>query len=281
MKKKLASIILVCVLIICSGLFSFIQAQNVLYTIKSGDNLIKISDKFNCSVEQLIRLNNIENPDKIIKGNKLKIPLNQIIYDIQKGDTLTKIARRFKVNLDRLISLNNINNPDRIMVGSSIKIPKLTEKTDEHTKKYTIASRRNILQFIWPLQGKISSDYGWRTHPIHLKRQFHCGIDIAVPKGSPVYASEEGVVIFSGWSKGYGRLVILQHRDNKKTYYAHNLRLLVKKGARIKQGKIIALSGNSGVSTGPHLHFEVRNNNQTIDPLKYLNQQYLRNNFKL
>ena len=81
--------------------------------------------------------------------------------------------------------------------------------------------------------------------------------------------------------QGYGNLVIIEHRRNKKTYYAHNLELIVREGEIVKRGKIIAFSGNSGVSTGPHLHFEIRYYNRSENPMKYLNQKYFRNGFRV
>ena len=277
MQKNKTIILLTIFLVIIIGFSAIIQAQNIIYTIQKGDTLINIANKFNCSLEKIIKINEIKNPDKIIVGNNLKVPQTQKTYKVKKGDTLSKIARKLSITVKKIINLNNIVNPDKILVGRNLTVPANTDIN----KRYNLNSRRNTLHFVWPVQGKISSYYGWREHPIRHERDYHKGIDIAVSIGSPVYAAEEGIVIYSGWSQGYGRLVIIQHRNNKKTYYAHNLRLLVNKGDRIKQGKIIALSGSSGVSTGPHVHFEIRDNNKTIDPLRYLNKQYLKNNFKL
>ncbi len=121
-----------------------------------------------------------------------------------------------------------------------------------------------------PVEGRISSGFGTRFHPIDKKTKFHGGIDIAVPKGTPVGAAAEGIVKFAGWKGGYGNLVIIEHPDGTQTRYGHNDKLLVAEGQKISAGEKISLSGSTGKSTGPHLHFEVRINGKPVDPQKYL-----------
>lgn len=123
---------------------------------------------------------------------------------------------------------------------------------------------------IWPTNGRITSGYGRRIHPITQKVQVHNGVDIRVRKGTSVKAAADGVVEFSGYRGGYGWTVILRHGHGYKTLYAHNSDLLVKVGQRVKKGSAIALSGNSGTSTGPHLHYEVWVNNQRTNPISFL-----------
>ncbi len=123
---------------------------------------------------------------------------------------------------------------------------------------------------IWPLEGRITSRFGPRTHPITKKPDHHTGIDIAVPVGTPVKAVADGVVHFSGWSPGYGYTIILDHDYGLQTLYAHNSKLLVGAGTVVKKGQIVAHSGNTGNSTGPHLHFEIIRRGQAIDPMTYL-----------
>lgn len=257
-------------------LSTIINAEGIItYLVKRGDSLSKIATRFNTSIKELVEFNNIKNPDLIYTNQVIRIPENSAqLYEIKKGDSLNLIAKKFRISVVELINVNKIKNPDQIYVGESLIIP--AQKPYE----YQLASRKLRINYIWPVQGRISSDYGWREHPIYKERSFHTGIDISVPYGTPVYASESGNVEFSGWSEGYGNLVIIRHRDNSLTYYGHNLKLLVKKGEEIKQGKIISLSGNSGVSTGPHLHFEIRIDNKHTNPLRYLNTKYLENNFR-
>jgi murein DD-endopeptidase MepM/ murein hydrolase activator NlpD len=125
----------------------------------------------------------------------------------------------------------------------------------------------------WPAPGyyKITSPYGYRTHPILKKKKLHTGIDIAVPSGSEVVAANSGKVIYSGYNGGYGNTVIIDHGGKISTLYAHNSKLLVKVGDTVEKGKVISKSGSTGLSTGPHLHFEVRENGEHVDPMKYLN----------
>jgi murein DD-endopeptidase MepM/ murein hydrolase activator NlpD len=124
----------------------------------------------------------------------------------------------------------------------------------------------------WPAPGhtRITSPYGYRTHPILKKKKLHTGIDIAVPSGTSIIAANSGKVIFSGYNGGYGNTVIIDHGGKISTLYAHNSKLLVKVGDEVEKGKVITKSGSTGLSTGPHLHFEVRENGKHVDPMKYL-----------
>lgn len=128
--------------------------------------------------------------------------------------------------------------------------------------------------FIMPVTGRISSPFGWRTHPIFKSRTFHSGIDIAAPHGTPIKAANAGKVIYSGWYGGYGRVVILDHGSctgqPTTTLYAHMSRQKVTVGTNVTRGQVIGLVGSTGYSTGPHLHFEVRINGKPNNPKNYL-----------
>ena len=115
-------------------------------------------------------------------------------------------------------------------------------------------------KWYWPVsRGRITSGIGWRVDPINHKRSWHNGIDIAVPSGTPVQAAGDGVIYFSGLWKGYGNLVVINHGlGGFFSMYGHNSRLLAAVGTRVKAGDVIALSGSTGHSTGPHIHFETR-----------------------
>jgi murein DD-endopeptidase MepM/ murein hydrolase activator NlpD len=123
---------------------------------------------------------------------------------------------------------------------------------------------------IWPVRGRLSSSFGWRYHPVLRKKKLHNGQDIAVPSGTPVLAADSGVVLVSGWQGGYGNFVAIDHGNGISTCYGHNSRLLVQVGDKVQKGQTIALSGSTGLSTGPHVHFEVRRNGTPINPLPYL-----------
>ena len=124
--------------------------------------------------------------------------------------------------------------------------------------------------FVWPVQRtRISSNFGWRIDPFTGLKAWHSGIDLAVPVGTPVKACMSGKVVFAGPKAGYGNLVIIEHKNGLKSYYGHNSKLLVKKGEFVRFGQKIALSGNSGRSTGPHLHFELRDGDLALNPLRW------------
>ena len=128
-----------------------------------------------------------------------------------------------------------------------------------------------------PVKGRISSPFGSRMDPFSQKWRFHAGLDIAAPMGAPIYAIQEGVVVFSGWKGGYGQCVIIEHDypDVPKipqilTKYAHNSKNIVKKGDYVKRGDVIGYIGSTGRSTGPHLHFEVVYKGNPINPIDYI-----------
>ncbi|MGE5599866.1 MAG: murein hydrolase activator EnvC family protein [Bacteroidota bacterium] len=125
-------------------------------------------------------------------------------------------------------------------------------------------------KMMWPVLGRLSSSYGWRRHPVLKKKKFHNGQDIAVATGTPVLAADSGVVQIAGWKGGYGWFVAIDHGRNLSTCYGHNSVLLVKEGDVVVKGQRIALSGSTGLSTGPHLHFEVRINGEPVNPIPYL-----------
>ena len=124
--------------------------------------------------------------------------------------------------------------------------------------------------FHWPVQGKISSGFGWRIDPFTGKRAWHAGIDLAVPEGTPVEACWPGKVVFAGEKGGYGKVVILEHKNGYHTVYGHNAKILVQEGEFVSGGQRIALSGNTGRSTGPHLHFEVRKGDVALNPMAWM-----------
>lgn len=122
----------------------------------------------------------------------------------------------------------------------------------------------------WPTEGKISSPYGWRDSPFGRGQSFHNGIDIANYSETEVCAAGDGTVIFAGWERVYGKTIIIDHGSGFKSKYGHNSALLVKEGDTVEKGETIARMGNTGLSTGPHLHFTVMKWDKTQDPLIYL-----------
>lgn len=123
---------------------------------------------------------------------------------------------------------------------------------------------------IWPISGPITSEFGWRTHPIFGTARFHSGLDIGGDYGIPIYAAAGGTVIYAGWISGYGNAVIIDHGGGVTTLYGHNDSLNVSEGENVAQGQVIAMCGSTGNSTGPHCHFEVRENGEPVSPYGYL-----------
>jgi murein DD-endopeptidase MepM/ murein hydrolase activator NlpD len=125
----------------------------------------------------------------------------------------------------------------------------------------------------WPVAGTISSPYGYRIHPVHDKKKFHTGVDISVPSGSEVKATANGIVSFSGWTEHSGNVVVIEHGHGFSTAYAHNRKALARVGQRIVRGEVIAISGSTGVSTGPHVHYEIWKNNRPTNPAGFLTRR--------
>ena len=133
-----------------------------------------------------------------------------------------------------------------------------------------VPMRRGSRRMMWPANGPKTSDFGWRMHPIYHRVRFHAGIDIGGGYGSPVYAAADGIVIYAGPARGYGWLVIIDHGrrggHDVATAYAHLSRDRVSVGEEVSAGEMIGAIGNEGVSTGPHLHFEVRVDGEPVNP---------------
>jgi murein DD-endopeptidase MepM/ murein hydrolase activator NlpD len=135
--------------------------------------------------------------------------------------------------------------------------------------QYAAAIERPSEAFVFPLDGSLSSGFGWRNISVAGNR-FHGGIDLAAPSGTPIAAARDGVVSKAGWVGAYGYVVYLDHGDGSQTRYAHMMRIDVEAGADVRQGDRLGLVGSTGASTGPHLHFELRFAGRAVDPLLYL-----------
>ena len=208
--------------------------------------------------------------------------------EVRFGDTLLKIAQRYGMTLAELLHLNPGLETARLVVGSQIRVarssaarsrtllalkptgsgglswPDLPEFDGKKGKP--LGSSVPVSKWIWPAKGVFTSGYGWRWGRMHK------GIDIANNVGTPILAVREGTVTYSGWSDGgYGYLVEITHPDGSLSLYAHNSRLLVRRGDVVRQGQVISKMGSTGRSTGPHLHFEIRPAGKgAVNPLKLL-----------
>ena len=131
---------------------------------------------------------------------------------------------------------------------------------------------------IWPCMGRITSNYGFRIHPVSFTSDFHSGLDIANVVNTPIYATAYGTVKFCDWQSGYGRLIILDNGHGYKTYYGHLRKFLVKAGDKVKRGQLIALMGDTGTATGTHLHYEIIFNEHTLNPMAHLKRSLAKAN---
>jgi murein DD-endopeptidase MepM/ murein hydrolase activator NlpD len=162
---------------------------------------------------------------------------------------------------NRTAILNSLNQDKQAAIRAYNELNRLAEELDRVIRELEARNRGvGTGTFRWPVPGhtRITSPFGWRIHPIFRTREFHSGIDIGAPSGRNIVASDGGTVLWADWLGGYGRTVIISH-GNFSTLYAHASTLLVEEGDRVTQGQVIARVGSTGHSTGPHLHFEVRN----------------------
>lgn len=231
----------------------------VTYKVQKGDTLSGISKGFNIPIPILLDWNPNLTPKNLKAGDSLKIPLVPgIMYKPDKTMNISEIAKYFFIAPEEILAINP-SIGSNVPAGKEVFVPVGRVNT----------SFARLADFIWPVYGSISSDFGWRLHPIYGSNRFHTGIDIKVPIGTPVFAARSGKVKHAGWMNGYGNLVIIDHGDFE-TYYAHLSKINVYEGLEVEKGDFIARSGNTGVSTGPHLHFEVRKYGEANDPIAYL-----------
>jgi lipoprotein NlpD len=191
---------------------------------------------------------------------------------VAPGETVYRLALRYGVSPENLMAANSLTDPRDLRVGQMLIIP--DGEIDDSSPPATASAfgwpdpwtvPRADRQFQWPVvAGVVSSPFGMRHGAMHD------GVDIAAPIGTPVYAADDGTVIFVGQIHGYGNAIILQHTGGYVTIYGHNYRNLVSEGAHVARGRQIAEIGTSGRTSGPNLHFEVRYNNQAQNPLAYL-----------
>lgn len=232
-----------------------------VYTVQKGDMVGKIADRFGVSQDAIISLNRLKNTRTIQIGQLLKIPsIDGIIYTVKAGDTPANIADKYRVSLEKIALVNGIAD-NAIPVGAMVFLP------DAKLDWVTIQEINGDL-FHKPLHGSyyISSRYGWRENPFVKARTFHNGIDMATAMGTPIYAALDGTVSSTGYDVTYGNYVIITHHSGYQTMYGHMSKILVSKGKKVTTATRIGLVGNTGQSTGPHVHFTVYKNRATINP---------------
>jgi len=157
-------------------------------------------------------------------------------------------------------------------------IQKMQEESRRRLASYSevtlyLADKHNAARAtpsIWPAEGRITSPFGYRVHPLRLSTEYHSGLDIANEAGTPIYAAADGVVRHSGWAQGYGMCAVVDHGFGYSTLYGHMSEVVAKEGAAVKRGQLIGRMGSTGTSTGNHVHYEVWTGGLPRDPMKFL-----------
>lgn len=268
------------------------QEKNTLYEVVSGDTLSGISLSTNIPLDRLIEMNeNLENENSIIRvGDELIITIpepelsverkEELYYEEEYDEDVIYIDNDDWFTTDSVtrqepsagfrrvvaeVSFRNEKEVSRDIIKEEVvmeAVPKIVERGTKIPPSY-----------IKPLSGgRQSSGFGRRKTPTRGASSYHRGIDWATPTGTAVFASSGGTVAKAGWGGGYGYVVYVNHADGRQTRYAHLSKVLVKSGQSVSQGQRIALSGNTGISSGPHLHFEMLINGTQVNPLNYLNK---------
>jgi LysM repeat protein len=249
----------------------------IVYEVQQGDVVGAIAEKFGVSVNTILWANNLTARSYIRPGDELKIlPQSGLVHMVKKGDTVLKIAQLYDAETQEIVESNRLQKDGAdIVIGEELFIPggEKPQPVIVYSSRPSTFSRVSApppsinvpagAGYIWPTNVRhISQYFGWR----------HTGLDIAGPTGSPLYASRGGTVIKSqcGWNGGYGCYVVLDHGGGVTTLYGHASQLYVSVGQSVSQGQTIAAMGNTGRSTGPHIHFEVRVGGSKQNPLRYV-----------
>jgi murein DD-endopeptidase MepM/ murein hydrolase activator NlpD len=182
---------------------------------------------------------------------------------VQRGQTLWRICRTYGVALERVVAANDIRDAAEIEVGQRIFIP--GARTTMEVPAAPPSPAPSSGDWSWPAEGPVTSRFG-----VPRGSHLHKGIDIDTEKGQAIRAARSGRVVFSGRRGDYGLLVILEHDEGFSSWYAHNSRVLVESGQRVREGEVIAKSGRTGRASGTHLHFEIRHRGKPLDPLTFL-----------
>ncbi len=229
------------------------------YKVQRGDTLSGIAENFNVSLDTVVSFNGVKNARSLQPGTILKVPsMSGILYVAKAGDGAAKVAAANGISADRVIEANGLMS-DTLDAGRSLFLP------DAKLASFTLREISGDL-FGWPARGWISSWYGWRSDPFSGTRVFHNGVDIGVDTGTSVRAAMNGVVSETGYNSSFGNYIVLSHHAGWMSLYGHLQSVSIQAGQRVATGQLIAYSGNTGYSTGPHLHFSVFKNGRTVNP---------------
>ncbi len=266
-----------------SGAFSFANRGAdasegiVSHKVVQGDTIWNISRRYNVTTDSILEHNPELKSRALYIGEEILVTAEAsrpapvaasqpLYYTVKRGDTLSAIARRHRLTVARLKSLNQLRTTG-IQPGQQLVVGRRAGPP---------AGYRYESFFDWPLRGVITSGFGRRYNPfVRHMTNYHKGIDIGAPMGQSFKAARDGVVIFSGRMGGYGNAIFVRHTNGYVSVYAHNMKNLVAVGDVVKRGQDLGLVGRTGSATGPHLHFEVRQRRQPINPIGALNMREL------
>jgi murein DD-endopeptidase MepM/ murein hydrolase activator NlpD len=224
------------------------------HAVASGECLWNIARKYKVRMETIVAMNDLPSARYLRPGQILEVPDTDGTYvKLKRGDTVSGICKKYDVELTDLVNANPGVNVHALQVGQKLFIP-------------GSGALAQLFRFAWPVHGRISGRYGMRIHPIYGRRMMHTGMDIAAPYGTSIRAALGGRVKFVGWKGGYGKTVIIEHANGYETLYGHCSKILVNTGQTVKKGERIAKVGSTGVSNGPHVHFEVKKGGKRTNP---------------
>ena len=237
-----------------------------MHKVQDGDTLGSIAEKYSIDVDTVLAANNNLTAD-IHQGDQLVIlPSKGVLHTADMGDTLWSIANAYGISVATIITANSKGSED-IGIGEKIFVPggkKPHSSERQLARAETPVSRSVVQRFAMPTVGELSSGFGYRWGRLHN------GIDIANDIGTKIRATRSGRVIFAGWYYGYGNTVVIEHDQGYTTLYGHLNESIVRDEQYVQGGQVIAYMGNTGNSTGPHLHFEVQRNGAAINPYSVL-----------
>ncbi|MCL2720721.1 MAG: peptidoglycan DD-metalloendopeptidase family protein [Treponema sp.] len=230
------------------------------HIVQSGENISGLAVNFGLNQDTIISVNKITNSRLLQAGRVIRIA-NQdgIFHNVKNDDTLEALAERYNVEQDTIKIANELFS-ENLVAGTDLFIP------GARLSREALQEINGDL-FIWPVNGAVTSSFGWRRNPFNRsQRQFHNGIDIRGNIGTPVRAAMAGRVSAAGWDNVFGNYIIINHHSGYRTLYGHLNVIRTRTGAYVAQGERIGDVGNSGVSTGAHLHFSVFRNGVAINP---------------
>jgi len=222
-----------------------------------------------------IRANNLANELQAYKSENTELKIRVASLEKEKKESVTEIAKRIEIidSIMRKVGLSKHKNADFSGEGGiyipldeldKIDLDSIAESADLFIKKL------KTTPLSYPTHGRFTSGFGIRRDPFTHRLAFHPGVDLANKPGTPVKATADGVVERAGWWGGWGKVVVIRHTKNLKTIYAHLRKIYVKSGQKVHRGQIIGQLGNTGRSTGPHLHYGIMFKGKWVNPLKFM-----------